>query len=84
VGGDVLILKGSSQARFQIRCINAQGCRLQLFDQEKELSENEVTGSDQLNDYHLTVSTSRFVRAELHNSDGLMMALTNPVYLDNR
>lgn len=82
LAGDILYHSPDEQKDFQVRSLGAAGCVLRLLDQGHVLLEQQIVGVDEKVEYHTSIPESRFVRAELRSIDGLMLALSNPIYLE--
>lgn len=82
IGGDCCRITDESSFHLQITCRGGDGCLLRLFDHKRIVFEQVVSGAQAVVDATLAVGSSMFVRAELRHPDGMMLALTNPIYFE--
>ena len=82
--GDLIPRRGDGRLAVRVRCRRAAGCRLTLHDQAGVLSAHDVAGDDFTVEPALPDAFSLYVRAELRNAAGVMRALTNPLFIEER
>ncbi len=81
LAGDALEPQPAQELPFQIVCQRGAGGLLRLLDQRGVIYEQEVTQETEQIEVALPVGERLYVRAELRTPEGMMRALTNPVYL---
>lgn len=81
LAGDQTARPAGRDLPVHIRCQRGGGHRLLLLDEERTLFDASLSGSDETIDIQAPVAGSRFVRAEVRDSSGNMLAMSNPVYL---
>lgn len=64
------------------RCLRGEGCLLTLLDAHGSRHQQEITASEQEFHLDLAMGSTRYIRAELRDADGLLKAMTNPVYIE--
>jgi hypothetical protein len=89
LGGDHVELIPSGGLALRVICQHGSGCHLRVFDQAGVLFVKEVRGVQQSFVWtqlavELSDRDSRYVRAEMRDSEGRMRALTNPIYLPGK
>ncbi len=81
MAGDFLAGHRPAELAVSIRCRRSAGHRLQLVDEASVLFEQVIAEPDQSLAPRLVLAGSLFIRAELRDQQGIVKALSNPIYL---